>query len=203
MRVLAARASAGGVSLWQARGPDACLCIGSGECEPSGSHSKLDIQPGYFKYGWYADPQRFATAVPEGSTSAAALAAQKAMQGIAMPAKSSSSNLLRNSTGSGLSSQSTSDYMLRSASMTSTMPIAIGYGSNSKESSNDHSLASSMYTDTVMDGSLTSDVSMSTAKSNKTRRGKRGGKKQRENSQMRRMLSTPQSGSPAMVSAAL
>ncbi|KAL0033612.1 hypothetical protein WJX79_007773 [Trebouxia sp. C0005] len=51
--------------------------------------------------------------------------------------------------------------------------------------------------DTVMDGSVTSDA---TSKTNKTRRGKRGGKKQRENSQIRRMQSVPQSVSPMLAS---
>ncbi len=195
--MLAARASAGGVSLWQVRGPDACLCVGSGDCEPLGCHSKLDIQPGYFKYGWYAEPQRFATAVPESTTSAAASAAQKAMQGIAMASKPTPPDLKRYSSSSGadMSSQST-DFMYRSSSMTPSAPIAIG----SKDSSNDDSLVSSMYTETVMEGSVTSDASMLTAKTNKTRRGKRGGKKQRENSQLRRMQSVPQSVSPMLVS---
>lgn len=191
--MLATRASAGGVSLWQARGPDACLCIGSGDCEPAGSHSKLDIQAGYFKYGWYAEPQRFITPVPESTTNAAASAAQKAMQGISMTPKPVMSDMKRYSSSSGadMSSQST-DFMYRSSSMTASAPIAIG----SKDSSNDDSLVSSMYTDTVMDGSVTSDA---TSKTNKTRRGKRGGKKQRENSQIRRMQSVPQSVSPMMV----
>ena len=90
-----------------------------------------------------------------------------------------------------MSSQST-DFMYRSSSMTASAPIVIG----SKDSSNDDSLVSSMYTDTVIDGSMTSDA---TSKTNKTRRGKRGGKKQRENSQIRRMQSVPQSVSPMMV----
>ncbi|KAL0038949.1 hypothetical protein WJX77_003119 [Trebouxia sp. C0004] len=194
VRVLATRASAGGVSLWQARGPDACLCIGSGDCEPAGSHSKLDIQPGYFKYGWYAEPQRFITPVPESTTNAAASAAQKAMHGISMTPKPATSDTKRYSSSSGadMSSQST-DFMYRSSSMTASAPIAIG----SKDSSNDDSLVSSMYTDTVMDGSVTSDA---TSKTNKTRRGKRGGKKQRENSQIRRMQSVPQSVSPMLAS---
>jgi len=196
VRVLATRASAGGVSLWQARGPDACLCIGSGDCEPAGSHSKLDIQPGYFKYGWYAEPQRFITPVPESTTNAAASAVQKAMQGISMTPKPATSDMKRYSSSSGadMSSQST-DFMYRSSSMTASAPIAIG----SKDSSNDDSLVSSMYTDTVMDGSVTSDASNMTSKPNKTRRGKRGGKKQRENSQIRRMQSVPQSVSPMLV----
>jgi len=93
-----------------------------------------------------------------------------------------------------MSSQSI-DFMYRSSSMTASAPIAIG----SKDSSNDDSLVSSMYTDTVMDGSVTSDASNMTSKPNKTRRGKRGGKKQRENSQIRRMQSVPQSVSPMLV----
>ena len=198
--MLAARASAGGINLWQARGPDACLCIGSGDCEPSGVYSKLDIQPGYFKYGWYAEPQQYVVAVPESTTTAAASAAQKAMQGITMAPKPGPSDLKRYSSSSGadMSSQSQStEYMYRSSSMTPSAPIAIG----SRDSSNDDSQVSSMYTETAVDsGSVTSDASMLTANTNKTRRGKRGGKKQRESSQLRRMQSLPQSVSPRLVS---
>lgn len=194
--MLATRASAGSVSLWQARGPDACLCVGSGDCEPPGCHSRVDIKPGYFKYGWYAEPQRYAAQVSESTTTAAASAAQKAMQGITMP-KPVAPDIKRYSSSSGgdMSSQST-DIMYRSSSMTPSAPIAIV----SKDSSNDDSLVSSVYTDTVLDSSVTSDASMMTSKTSKTRRGKRGGKKQRENSQIRRMQSVPQSMSPMQVS---
>ncbi|KAL3147563.1 hypothetical protein ABBQ38_014616 [Trebouxia sp. C0009 RCD-2024] len=204
LRVLATRASAGGVSLWQARGPDACLCIGSGDCEPAGSHSKLDIQPGFFKYGWYAEPQRFAVAVSQSVTTAAASAALKAMEGITMAPKPP--DLKRHSTNSvaDVSSQST-DFAFRPASVvtssvkTASAPIAIG---SFRNSSNDDSLGSSMYTDTVLEGSgsVTSDTSMFTTKTNKTRRGKRGGKKQRESSMKFRMQSVSTPASPMQIS---
>lgn len=207
LRVLATRASAGGVSLWQARGPDACLCIGSGDCEPAGSHSKLDIQPGFFKYGWYAEPQRFAVAVSQSVTTAAASAALKAMEGITMAPKPP--DLKRHSTNSvaDVSSQST-DFAFRPASVvtssvkTASAPIAIG---SFRNSSNDDSLGSSMYTDTVLEGSgsVTSDTSMFTTKTNKTRRGKRGGKKQRESSMKFRMQSVSTPASPMQVSVLL
>lgn len=203
LRVLATRASAGGFSLWQARGLDACLCIGSGDCEPSGSHSKLDIQPGFFKYGWYAEPQRFAVAVPQSTTTAAASAALKAMKGITMAPKPPDLKRHSSSSVADVSSQS-AQFALRSSSATrpSSMkpsaPIAIG---SFRDSSNEDSFGSSMYTDTILEGSgsVTSDTSMLTTKTNKTRRGKRGGKKQRESSQKFRMQSMPTSPSPMLV----
>lgn len=202
LRVLATRASAGGFSLWQARGPDACLCIGSGDCEPAGSHSKLDIQPGFFKYGWYAEPQRFAVAMPQSTTTAAASAALKAMKGITMAPKPPDLRRHSSSSVADVSSQSAEltsrSSATRASSMKPSAPIAIG---SFRDSSAEDSFGSSMYTDTILEGSgsVTSDTSMLTTKTNKTRRGKRGGKKQRESSQKFRMQSMPMSPSPMLV----
>ena len=191
--MLAARGASGTFDLWQARGSDACLCVGSGDCMPEGCHTKLEIQPGHFKYGWYADPQRFTAALSDSITNAAASAAQKAMEGITIaPARSSPLDLRRESSGSGADASSQSWYMSRTASTALTVPITI----SGRETSS-ASLASSMYTET-MEGSIISDSSMMTTRTNKTRRGKRGGKKQRENSQLRKQQSLPQS--PTMVS---
>lgn len=201
--MLATRALAGSVSLWQARGPDAYLCIGSGDCEPAGSHSKVDIQPGFFKYGWYAEPQRFAVAMSQSTTTAAASAALKAMEGITMAPKPP--DLRRHSSNSvtDVSSQSNEFAFRPTSVLTSSFkmpsaPIAIG---SFRNSSNDDSLGSSMYTDTVLEGSVsvTSDASMLTSKTNKTRRGKRGGKKQRESSLKFRMQSMSMPASPMQV----
>ena len=204
LRVLATRASAGSISLWQARGPDACLCIGSGDCQPVGSHSKLDIQPGFFKYGWYAEPQQFAVATPQSTTTAAASAALKAMEGITMAPKPTDLKRYSSSSGPDLSSQS-ADFLFRPSSlskpssMAPSAPIPIG---SFRDSSKDDSQGSSMYTETVLEtsGSVTSDASMLTTKTNKTRRGKRGGKKQRESSQKFKAQSIPQAPSPMLVS---
>ena len=207
LRVLATRASAGGFSLWQARGPDACLCIGCGDCEPSGSHSKLDIQPGFFKYGWYAEPQRFAVAMPQSTSTAAASAALKAMKGITMAPKPPDLRRHSSTSAADVSSQVSetafrSSSAIRASSVTPSAPIAIG---SFRDSSNEDSFGSSMYTDTLLEGSgsVTSDTSMLTTKTNKTRRGKRGGKKQRESSQKFRMQSMPAPPSPMQVGVSL
>lgn len=161
---------------------------------PEGCHSQQDIQPGYFKYGWYADPQPFTTSsLPSTTTSAAATAAQKAMQGITIaPAKSAPLNVSRYSSSSGADASSQSWLASRRGSTTLSGPWTM---SGLDDSSG--SYASSMITETV-DGSLASESSMMTTRTNKTRRGKRGGKKQRENSQVHRQSSLPPS--PKLVS---
>ena len=198
--MLAARGAAGTFDLWQARGADACLCVGSGSCVPQGCQNKVDIQPGHFKYGWYADPQRFAAALPDSTTTAATSAAQKAMEGISIaPAKSAPLSMKRYSSSSNADMSSQSWYMSRTGSRSGSNPPSGPITISGNEDSL-MSFPSSMYTET-MEGSIISDSSMMTARTNKTRRGKRGGKKQRENSELRKQQSLPKS--PSMVSTLL
>lgn len=165
---------------------------------PQDCQNKLEIQPGHFKYGWYADPQRFAAALPDSTTNAAATAAQKAMEGITItPARSSPLDVRRYSSSSGADMSSQSWYPSRSPSRSTSTALTAPITISGKEVSTGSLGASSMYSETV-DESVMSDSSMMTTRTNKTRRGKRGGKKQRENSQLRKQQSLPPS--PTMVS---
>ena len=141
--------------------------------------------------------------MPQSITTAAASAALKAMKGITMAPKPPDLRRHSSSSVADVSSQASefafrTSSATRACSMTPSAPIAIG---SFRDSSNEDSFGSSMYTDTILEGSgsVTSDNSMRTTKTNKTRRGKRGGKKQRESSQKFRMQSMPAPPSPMQV----
>ncbi|KAG1670023.1 hypothetical protein FOA52_011179 [Chlamydomonas sp. UWO 241] len=59
-RVLSARDSSGEVPLFQGMSAAESLVIGSDAAFTATCHDVVEFEPGYFKFGWYAEPRKFA-----------------------------------------------------------------------------------------------------------------------------------------------
>lgn len=83
VRVLAARDPSGAVDLAHGRCPSGSLVVSSGVQLPAGSTVE-EMHPGFFKYGWYSKPLKYANELEtvQREATAAASAARKALSGL-------------------------------------------------------------------------------------------------------------------------